>query len=215
MKLNKQNHYLFFSISRLYAMLLCVYKRSGQVKSLKTGEADEVFNVTENKTNFITDFFFLKYYFDLELLQLYSREIFSENFLNFFSKTLWTVGLEDRSFGQIQSVLEITTLYSRKSFRDLLEHKSKVSQKSCCNGLFQVAVLNQGASWWNPWKRFHKSLKCIRLGLIFIKEVHEGVFKHLVLNFTINRDACKKDLRDRCLHAALKPFLVGLFRALF
>ena len=101
MKLNKQSHYLFFSIRRLQAMLLCLYKRSGQVKSLKTDEADEVFNVTENKTNSITDIFFLKYYLDLGLLQLYSEETFSEIFLNFFSKTLWTVGLEERSFGQI------------------------------------------------------------------------------------------------------------------
>ena len=76
MKLNKQRHYLFFSIRQLHAMLLCLYKRSGQVKSLKTDEADEVFNVTENKTNSITDIFFLKYYLDLGLLQLYSREIF-------------------------------------------------------------------------------------------------------------------------------------------
>ena len=36
-------------------MLLCLYKRSGQVKSLKTDEADEIFNVTENKTNSIID----------------------------------------------------------------------------------------------------------------------------------------------------------------
>ena len=128
MKLNKQNHYLFFSISRLYAMLLCVYKRSGQVKSLKTGEADEVFNVTENKTNFITDFFFLKYYFGLELLQLYSREIFSENFLNFFSKTLWTVGLEERSFGQIKSALGITTLYSRKSLEMAIQRSPRAQK---------------------------------------------------------------------------------------
>ena len=89
MKLNKQSHYLFYSIRQLHAMLLCLYKRSGQVKSLKIDEADdEVFNVTENKTNYITDIFFLKYYLDLGLLQLYSREIFSENFLNYFSKTL-------------------------------------------------------------------------------------------------------------------------------
>ena len=41
-------------------MLLCLYNRSGQAKSLKTDEADEVFNVTENKINSITDIFFLK-----------------------------------------------------------------------------------------------------------------------------------------------------------
>ena len=32
-------------------MLLCLYNRSGQAKSLKTDEADEVFNVNENKIN--------------------------------------------------------------------------------------------------------------------------------------------------------------------
>ena len=85
MKLNKQSYYPFFSIRWLHAMLLCLYKRSSQVKSLKTDEADGIFNVTENKTNCITDIFFQKYYLDLGLLQLHSREIFSENFLNFFS----------------------------------------------------------------------------------------------------------------------------------
>ena len=42
-------------------MLLCLYNRSGQAKSLKTDEADEVFNVTENKIDSITDIFFLKH----------------------------------------------------------------------------------------------------------------------------------------------------------
>ena len=50
-------------------MLLCLYNRSGQAKSLKTDEADEVFNVTENRINSITDIFFLKYFLDLWLLQ--------------------------------------------------------------------------------------------------------------------------------------------------
>ena len=49
-------------------MLLCLYNRSSQAKLLKTDEVDEAFNVTENKTNSITDFFFWKYYLDLELL---------------------------------------------------------------------------------------------------------------------------------------------------
>ena len=43
---------------------------SDQAKSLKTDEVDEVFNITENKTNRITDIFFLKHYLDLWLLQL-------------------------------------------------------------------------------------------------------------------------------------------------
>ena len=63
-------------------MLLCLYNRSGQAKSLKTDEADEVFNVTENKINSITDIFFLKYYLDLWILQ----EDFFWKFLKFFAK---------------------------------------------------------------------------------------------------------------------------------
>ena len=63
-------------------MLLCLYNRSGQAKSLKTDEADEVFNVTENKINSITDIFFLKYYLDLWLLQ----GDFFWKFLKFFAK---------------------------------------------------------------------------------------------------------------------------------
>ena len=43
---------------------------SSQAKSLETDEAVEVFNVTENKINSITDFFYLKHYLDLWLLQL-------------------------------------------------------------------------------------------------------------------------------------------------
>ena len=66
-------------------MLLCLYDRSSQAKLLKTDEADEVFNVAQNKTISITDILFLKYYFDLEILQLYFWEICSENFFkNFF-----------------------------------------------------------------------------------------------------------------------------------
>ena len=63
-------------------MLLCLYNRSGQAKLLKTDEADEVFNVTENKINSITDIFFLKYYLDLWLLQ----GDFFLKFLKFFAK---------------------------------------------------------------------------------------------------------------------------------
>ena len=58
-------------------MLLCLYNRSSQVKLFKTDEADEGFNVTENKRHSITDIFFREYYLDLGLLSLYSWEIFS------------------------------------------------------------------------------------------------------------------------------------------
>ena len=39
------------------------------IKLLTTGEAYKAFNVTENKTNFSTDIFLLKYYLDLKLLR--------------------------------------------------------------------------------------------------------------------------------------------------
>ena len=70
----------FLPICRLNAMLLCLYNRSSQAKLLKKDEADEVFNLTENKTNFTKDIFFLKYYLDLGLLRLCSWEIFAEHF---------------------------------------------------------------------------------------------------------------------------------------
>ena len=66
-------------------MLLCLSNRSSQAKFLETDEADEVFNVAENKTNSITDIFFRKYYLDLGLLQLNSWEMFAENFFKIFS----------------------------------------------------------------------------------------------------------------------------------
>ena len=67
-------------------MLLCLYNRSSQAKLLETDEADEVFNVAENKTNSITDIFLRNYCLDLAPLQLYSWEIFSEGFLKNFPK---------------------------------------------------------------------------------------------------------------------------------
>ena len=53
-------------------MLLCLHNGSSQAKLLKADIADDVFNVTENMTNSITDTFLLKFYLDLGLLLLYS-----------------------------------------------------------------------------------------------------------------------------------------------
>ena len=58
---------------------------SSQAKLLETDEADEVFNVAENKTTSITDIFFRRYYLDLGSLQLHSWEIVAENFFKIFS----------------------------------------------------------------------------------------------------------------------------------
>ena len=46
----------------------------------KTDEADEALNITKNKTNSITDIFFLKHSLDLGLLHLPSWKWFSEYF---------------------------------------------------------------------------------------------------------------------------------------
>ena len=72
-------------MSRLNAMLLCLYNRSSQAKLLETYKADEVFNVAENKTNSITCILFQKYYLDLGSLQVHSWEMFAENFFKIFS----------------------------------------------------------------------------------------------------------------------------------
>ena len=66
-------------------MLLSLYNRSSQAKLLETDEADEVFNVAENKKNSITDIFFRKYYLDLGSMQLHSWEMFTENLFKIFS----------------------------------------------------------------------------------------------------------------------------------
>ena len=78
-------------------MLLCLYNRSGQAKSLKTDEADEVFNVTENKINS-----YHRHFLPETLLRFVATAIvvqgdFFWKFLKIFCKTLWTVGLEERS----------------------------------------------------------------------------------------------------------------------
>ena len=67
----------FFSVRRIHAIMLCLHNRSSRAKLLKTEEA---FSVTENKTNSITNIFFLKYYLDLGLLRLSSWEFFSDYF---------------------------------------------------------------------------------------------------------------------------------------
>ena len=66
-------------------MLLCLYNRSSQAKLLQTDEADEVFNIAENKKNSTTDIFFRKNYLDLGLLELQSWEMFAENVFKIFS----------------------------------------------------------------------------------------------------------------------------------
>ena len=68
--------FFLFLIRRLHDMLLFPYSRSSQVKLLNTDEAQKALNVTENKINFITEIFFLKYYLDLGLLRLSSWEFF-------------------------------------------------------------------------------------------------------------------------------------------
>ena len=80
------DHTIFFSILQLHAMVL--HNRSSQAKLLKIDEAEEIFNVTENKTNSITDISFLKYYLDLGYCDCSLEKFFSESFLKKFLDTL-------------------------------------------------------------------------------------------------------------------------------
>ena len=44
-----------------------------------------------------------------------------------------------------------------------------------------------------PWREISQKLQMHSLWAnFFLKKVHEGVFKPLVLNCTVNRDACKR-----------------------
>ena len=64
-------------------VLLCLRNRNNRSELLKTDQADEAFNVTENETNSFTDIYFQKYYLDLRLLRLTSWGFFlADVFLN-------------------------------------------------------------------------------------------------------------------------------------
>ena len=95
-------------------MLLSLYNRSSQANLLKTDKTDKVFNVTENKTNSITDIFFWKYLLNLGLPQLHSWEILSENFFKRFPNHYARLVQKKTAFGQIQSALGVTTISSKK-----------------------------------------------------------------------------------------------------
>ena len=71
---------LSFFARRLQVVLLPLHNRSDRAMLLKTGKTDEALNTTENKTNSITNIFFLEYRLDLELLYLPSWNFFSEYF---------------------------------------------------------------------------------------------------------------------------------------
>ena len=59
-------------------MLFRLHNRSCRAMLLKTDEAEEALNITENKMNSITDIFFLKYCLDLGLLHVSFWKFFSE-----------------------------------------------------------------------------------------------------------------------------------------
>ena len=69
-----------FPVSRVQTILLRLQNRSGRAMLLKTDEVDEALNITENKTNSITEIFFLKYYLELGLLHLPFWKCFSGYF---------------------------------------------------------------------------------------------------------------------------------------
>ena len=66
----------------------------------------------------------------------------------------------------------------------------------------------QRASWWNTWKRFHKSHTCARLELIVYKEF----FMYVLLNCTMNWDACKRNCLIGTFIQHLTYFLLNFLR---
>ena len=128
MVLNKWSHYLFFHLSTSwYAAFFAQQKQPSKVT-----ENRRSLQRYENKTNFITDIFFPKYYSDLGLLRLSSREFFSEYFLKGISK-LWTAcsRINERSvrFGVTWKWHFCIAENDQKvPFRDPLKHKSKVNK---------------------------------------------------------------------------------------
>ena len=80
---------------------------------------------------------------------------------------------------------------------------SECLQKSWCNDLCQVAVLKELVN--GTFERdFTKASNASVWDGFFIKSP-KGIAKN----------SLQKNLPERCLHTALKPFLVGLFRAPF
>ena len=200
-------------------MQLCLYNRSSQAKFLKTDEVDVAFNVTENKINSITDFFFWKYYLHLELLPLYSWKTFSQNFFkkNFLNTLRGSSRRKERSVRfrlPSEQQLCIAENYQKFLFRDALGHKSKVSQKSCCNDLCQVAVLKELVDG-TLERDFTKASDVSVWGWFFIKKVHEGVFEDLQLKCTINRDVCKRTCLIGAFIRDLNHFWLGLLGLFF
>ena len=58
-------------------------------------------------------------------------------------------------------------------------------------------------------REFTKASNASVCGWFYIKEVHEGVFKHLVLNCTINRGACKRTYLTGTFIQHLTHFCLG------
>ena len=63
-------------------------------------------------------------------------------------------------------------------------------------------------------REFTKASNASTWGSFYIKEVSEGVFKHLVLNCTINRDVCKRTCLIGVFMQLLTHFWLG-FLGLF
>ena len=62
---------------------------------------------------------------------------------------------------------------------------------------------------------FRKASNASTWGSFYIKEVHEGVFKHLVLNCTINRGVSKRTCLTGAFIQHLTHFCLGFLGLLF
>ena len=102
-------------------------------KLLTTDEANKAFNVTENKTDFITDMLFLKHYLDLELLYCLPEYcclhcLFLIVSKNNFSKRSERLLLEEMSVRSGSECLGITILFNRKSLEISILRSSKAQK---------------------------------------------------------------------------------------
>ena len=96
---NEQIKPLSFFDCRLPAMLLRLHNRSGRTMLLKTDNAYEAHNITENETDFITYIFFLKHCLDLGLYICLPENFFLNIHKTKFSKDSQRLVPEKCAFG--------------------------------------------------------------------------------------------------------------------
>ena len=89
--------------------------------------------------------------------------------------------------------------------------KKSVAAMTFVKSLYSIKKLDDGTL----ERKFTKASDASIWGSFYIKEVHEGVFKHLALNCTTNRGVCKRTSLTGAFIQHLTHSCLGFFRALF